>query len=137
MTESNGEFILKSILIIVFILLTSITTYAPGPLFKNISPAMLKTVKPIRDVINTTVFCAAGKDQVATWYPEKRHSLFTYYFLEGLQGKADKDLNSVITVGEMGNYLKSEVKYMARRLSNRVQVPLVSGDENTIIVRLR
>lgn len=108
-----------------------------GSLFKNISPAQLKTVSPIREVANTAIFCAAGKDQVATWYPEKRHSLFTYYFLKGLQGEADKDSNMVITTGEMASYLKDEVKYMAGKLSNRVQTPLVSGKNDTVIAKFR
>ena len=110
---------------------------ASGPLFKNISPGMLKTVSPVRDIKDTAVFCAAGKDQVATWYPEKRHSLFTYYFLKGLQGSADTDRDKQITLSEMSTFLKEEVSYMAGRVSGRSQDPLIKGDRDTVIARLK
>ncbi len=62
---------------------------ASGLLFKNISPGMLKSKRPVREMVNGSVFCGAGKDQVSTWCPAKRHSLFTYFFLKGIGGVAD------------------------------------------------
>jgi len=104
-----------------------------GSLFKNISPAMVKTSSPIKKLAKTTIFCASGKDQVATWYPEKRHSLFSYFFIKGLQGAADFNKDKKIKSGEMKKYLKEEVPYWADRASNRVQTPLVSGNMDIVI----
>ncbi|MCK5542689.1 MAG: caspase family protein [Desulfobacterales bacterium] len=110
---------------------------ASGSLFKNISPAMLKTTNPIQNIEKAAIFCAADKDQVATWYPSKRHSLFSYYFLKGLSGAADKNKDKIIRLDEMKAYLASEVKYQAGRESGRVQTPLVTGDDNIIIAELK
>lgn len=108
-----------------------------GMLVKNVSPAMLKTASTVRNVANAVVFTSAGKDQVSHWYPEKRHSLFTYFFMKGLRGEADTNRNNVITVGEMKDYLKEQVPYRARRMSGREQTPVVVGDANHVIARLR
>jgi hypothetical protein len=107
-----------------------------GMLFRNISPLMVKVKKDYRGPGNATVLASAAMDQVSTWYPEKRHSLFTYYFLKGLKGEADTDGNRVITVREMKDYLRENVPYMARRLNAVEQVPVVRGDEEEVLVRL-
>ncbi len=60
-----------------------------GLLFKNVSPAMLKTKAISLGITTGAVFSSAGNDQLSTWYPAKKHSLFTYYFLKGMQGEAD------------------------------------------------
>jgi len=109
---------------------------ASGPLFKNISPGMLKSKLPVRKMANGAVFCGAGKDQVCTWYPAKRHSLFTYFFLKGLGGAADNNGDRAITTGEMKIYLQDEVPYWAGREANRKQNPLVTGDGSAVLTRL-
>ena len=60
-----------------------------------------------------------------------------YYFLKGLQGEADADSNGRITVGEMDNYLKEQVPYMARRLTGTEQQPVVTGNPADIIAVLK
>lgn len=96
-------------------------------LVKNISPAMLKSASAVRELSNAVVFSSTGKDQVSHWYPEKQHSLFTYFFMKGLRGKADKDGDKKITVAELKQYLKDKVPYRARRLTGREQTPISCG----------
>ena len=108
-----------------------------GPLFKNISPAMVKTATPKKNILNAALFCATDKDQVATWYPEKRHSLFSYFFFKGLQGNADQNGDKIIRLNELKRYLKQEVSYYAQRKSNRIQQPLISGKNNFIIAEFK
>jgi hypothetical protein len=108
-----------------------------GLLFKNISPAMVKVKKELRGPKNAVVITSTSVDQVSTWYPEKKHSLFTYYFLKGLQGNADINKDRKITVGEMQKYLKENVPYMAQRLSGKEQQPVVMGNEEDMMVVLR
>jgi len=110
---------------------------ASGPLFKKISPAMLKSLRPVRKLANSVIFCGADKDQVVTWFTRKRHSLFTYFFLKGLGGDADRNRDKKITVGEMKKYLKKEVPYWASRESNRKQNPLVVGRGTAVLARLK
>jgi hypothetical protein len=75
------------------------------------------------------LFTSAGMDQVASWYPEKGHSLFTYFFLKGLQGEADTNKDGKITMAEMKAYLSDQVPYMARRLTGNEQQPQFIGND--------
>jgi len=107
-----------------------------GLIFKNISPLVRQVKKDIKTPVNAVIMTSAAMDQVSTWYPEKRHSLFTYYFLKGIQGDADANKDSIITVHEMKTYLNEHVPYMARRLNNIEQKPGVTGDDKAVLVRL-
>ncbi|MEH0155751.1 DUF6175 family protein [Limibacter armeniacum] len=98
-----------------------------GMLLKNISPVFIKTQNKVMRDEKAMVFASASADQVASWYPEKQHGLFTYFFLKGIQGYADADQNGLVSLDEMGDYLNSNVVYMARRLNNREQNPQVIG----------
>jgi len=108
-----------------------------GFLFTHISPAAVKVKKDYKGPANATVMTSAAMDQVSSWYKDKRHSLFTYYFLKGIQGDADKKGDGVITVGDMKEYLAGKVPYMAGRLNNVEQTPVVAGNDSDVIVRLR
>jgi len=108
-----------------------------GALFKNISPAMVKNVRALQEVANGVVFSSADKDQVATWYPEKRHSLFTYFFLKGLGGAADSDKNKSVTAGELNTYLAKYVPFTAQSESNRKQTPLMVGNEAMVLAQFK
>lgn len=111
--------------------------YEKGMLFKNISPAMVKVKKEYQGPSNATLITSGAVDQVSTWYPEKKHSLFTYYFLKALQGEADLNKDKKITIGELKAYLKENVPYMARRLTGIEQQPVVSGNDNEVVVVLK
>ena len=108
-----------------------------GPLFTKISPAMVKTVNPVRKIADAVVFAGADKNQVCAWYPEKRHSLFTYFFLKGLGGAADENRDKSITASELAVYLEKEVPYWANRKSNRKQTPLVKGQTDMVLAELK
>jgi len=108
-----------------------------GVLFRNISPAMIKTASPVGNLDEAVIFTSAGESEVSQWYPDKRHSLFTYFFMKGLQGDADRNKNKTITVGEMRDYLKENVPYLARRLGGREQNPVIVGEESLELVSFR
>lgn len=108
-----------------------------GLLFKNISPAMVKVKKQYASPANALLMTSSAVDQVSAWFPEKRHSLFTYYFLKGLQGEADLNRDKKITMGEMREYLKEHVPYMARRLSGIEQTPVITGNDQEVIMQLK
>jgi len=110
---------------------------AAGPLFKNVSPAMLKAAGPVRDSGDAVVFAGAGQGQVCTWYNSKQHSMFTYFFLKGLGGEADLNKDKKVTTAEMKQYLAEEVPYMAQRKYNRKQEPQVKGPGDFVLVHLK
>ncbi|WP_281613737.1 caspase family protein [Flammeovirga sp. SubArs3] len=101
-----------------------------GMLLKSISPVFIKTENKVLKDDKAVIFSSAASEQVSSWYDENYHSMFTYFFLKGLQGAADKNKDKKITVEEMKNYLSSEVSYMARRLHNRTQTPETIGNLN-------
>jgi hypothetical protein len=81
-----------------------------------------------------TVFTSASGEQVSSWYPEKKHSLYTYYFLKGLKGAADQDGNQAITAEEIQSYVLDEVSYMARKLNSREQTPVFQSIAKTNVL---
>jgi hypothetical protein len=107
-----------------------------NPLFKNISPLVVVPL-PQEAPKNAVVMTASSGAQVAVWYPEKKHSLFTYWLLKGLKGDANANHDNSITLGELRQYLETNVPPVARSLYNREQVPEVKGDPNREILRLR
>ena len=50
-----------------------------------------------------------------------QHGLFTYFLLKKLQ-----ETKGNVTLGELGDYLKSEVKRQSFLKNNKVQTPMVS-----------
>ena len=66
------------------------------------------------------VFYAAGEEDGAYPYPEKRHGLFTYFLLKALQEHPD-----TISYGELFDYISSNVRRVSRELYGREQTPEV------------
>ena len=84
---------------------------------------------------STMIFTAAGSRQVASWYRDKQHSLFTYFFLKALRGDADADENKVLTAAEISAYVSDQVLSIARRRHSRDQNPQFIGNANAVMVR--
>ncbi|KAF0125873.1 MAG: protein kinase [Elusimicrobia bacterium] len=103
-----------------------------GALISRASPLRVEPVVPGSGKIE--VFASSKADEISSWYPEKRHSLFTYFFLKGLQGEADKNGDRSITAAELDEYLSENVSYMARRLHGRRQTPVFNGRPAKVLV---
>ncbi|MGD0037106.1 MAG: caspase family protein [Bacteroidota bacterium] len=108
-----------------------------GMIVKNASPLFISVQHPLLGKDSTTIFAASLSDQVSNWYPEKRHGLFTYFFLKGLQGAADLNNDGAITIGEMEQYIQDEniaVPYISRREFQRPQMPQVVGKDKQMVL---
>ena len=109
-----------------------------GMLIASASPIGIKVTNPAAKLKNGLVMTSSSSDEVSSWYPEKKHGLFTYFLLKGLQGNADLNKDKRLTAGELQQYIadKTEgVPYWARRLHSRSQMPQAMGDlERTIVV---
>ncbi len=106
-------------------------------LIRQASPIYISVENPLLAKRNAIVFAAASADQVSNWYPEKRHGMFTYFFLKGLQGAADLNNNKVLTVGELQSYLTDEddgVPYWSRREFQRPQMPQVTATQKDYVL---
>lgn len=107
-----------------------------GMLIAMASPITVAPV-PVQLPGEINVFTSSKEDEISSWYPEQRHSLFTYYFLKALRGECDKNEDGIITLGEIKEYCVENVSYWARRLYNRPQTPTFKGNENMILLKLR
>lgn len=107
-----------------------------GGLVRNASPAVLRRTAPWSAPEGAVLMAAAAEEQLSSWYPEKKHGLFTYLWLQGIAGSADGDANGVVTVGEMKAFLGEFVPQFARRLYGREQNPVILGDEGKILARV-
>lgn len=107
-----------------------------GSVIPGIRPASIRLQITRPKNKNFTIFASSSADQISTWFSEKRHGLFTYYFLKGLRGFADSNNNSMITNSELGAYLSSHVPYEARRQGHE-QSPSLTQSKDTIIADFR
>lgn len=89
---------------------------------KGARPMLLTVEDPLLATQNLVVLSAAAGNQISSAFPEKRHGLFTYYFLKGLQGAADANGDGAVNLEELYAYIKLNVEAAARR-SNAEQSP--------------
>lgn len=93
----------------------------------NASPALLKVKNPVTTQNNLTILTSAENNQVSSWYPEMKHSLFTYFFLKAVVGNADLNQDKKITYQEIFDFVTDRaegVPYYAKRLhGGRMQTP--------------
>jgi hypothetical protein len=107
-----------------------------GMLLKGISPIFINVENATSGLKNGLVFTSSSGQQIASWYAEKQHGLFTYYFLKGWRGDADSNQDRQITADEMNKYLLVNVPDQARYLNNREQTPqMVGQDRQRVLVR--
>jgi hypothetical protein len=112
-----------------------------GMLIDSASPIGIRSVNPAMNIKNATIFVSSSGDEISSWYPEKKHGLFTYFFLKGLQGSADDNLDDKITASELNSLISDQnegVPYFARRLyRGRQQTPQFIGDSNRVIIEAK
>ncbi|MEA3500819.1 MAG: caspase family protein [Candidatus Marinimicrobia bacterium] len=97
---------------------------------KNVSPVYIKIDNPVVAKKNTAIYSSAKGNQLSTWYPEEKHSLFTYYFLRGIN-----KFGINVTNEKLFDYLEEEVSFMSGKLHSRDQNPTFSGDKSEYLVK--
>jgi len=99
-----------------------------GMLIQEASPIFISVENPAANLEQGVVLTSSSGDQISSWYREKGHGLFTYYFLKGIRGEADGDSDGKVTSLEVFGYIMENVPYLARRLFNREQTPQLMGE---------
>ena len=112
---------------------------SPGEMIVgSASPALIKVRSSLPASSNMTVIASSKADQISSWYNEKQHGLFTYFFLKGLSGNADKNNDKTITLKEIYDYVSDQtdgVPYWARRLhGGRIQEPVLIGKNPDLVL---
>ncbi|MCX7984563.1 MAG: caspase family protein [Bacteroidetes bacterium] len=64
------------------------------------------------------VFTASAAGEVSQEYPEYGHGVFTYFLLQGLEGKADYNNDYTVTINELMQYVEEQVKRKTRGAQN-------------------
>ncbi len=105
-----------------------------GVIIPNASPIFIETTTPILSMKNAVVFSSSRGNQISSWYPEKNHGLFTYFFLKGL--KESLEQGKQLTASDMEKMLlgADSVNDYAWRLYNREQEPQVIGDKKIVLL---
>ncbi|MBI4682856.1 MAG: hypothetical protein HY757_07120 [Nitrospirae bacterium] len=102
-----------------------------GGHIRNISPIVLEIDNPVINLKNGVVISSSTRSQVSSWYNEKKHGMFTYFFLKAIHDKnADYDKNNELTFEEIYRYISDKadgVPYYARSIHNVEQTPVIQG----------
>ena len=69
---------------------------------------------------NMVVFSAANGDETAYPYKEKGHGMFTYFLLKKLN-----ETKGNVTLGELGDYITTQVKQQSVVVNRKSQTPTV------------
>ncbi|MFQ5822533.1 MAG: caspase domain-containing protein [bacterium] len=105
--------------------------FSGATVFENISPIVIKIEIPVMTLSNGVVLSSSSGNQVSSWYNEKKHSMFTYFFLKAIQNKnADFNKDEQVTFAEIYQYISDEsegVPYYARRIHGVEQNPTIEG----------
>ena len=95
-----------------------------GTLLSKASPLVL-TPTDTAAPKGINLFASSSGDEISSWYPEKKHSMYTYFFLKAI-GKQGGPGGA--SFGAVQKYIDENVPYLARRLYNRSQTPQFTGD---------
>jgi len=75
----------------------------------------------------TIILTASGANEVSVEKDELRHGVFTYFLLDGLEGKADIDQDGQITVDEAYDYVSKNVPKATGQEQHPVKKGAVEG----------
>lgn len=73
------------------------------------------------------IMTASGANEVSVENDDLKHGVFTYYMVEGLKGKADADMDGLITVDEVYRYVYEKVPPATGQEQHPVKKGTVEG----------
>jgi uncharacterized caspase-like protein len=80
------------------------------------------------------VFTASAAGEVSQEFPDMGHGAFTYYMLEGLEGKADYNNDYTVTINELMQYVEEQVKRKTHGAQNPTRSQTEYDKEMTISI---
>ena len=84
---------------------------------------------------NVTLFSAASGNQISSSWAEKQHGIFSYWLMKGMQGSADANRDKIITVEELGGFIRNNVSKTAGKLDREQTPVLQTMDREKILVK--
>lgn len=116
---------------IIYVVLDSCFSGRGGVLPEGAAPVVIEYENIISLSDKIIAFTSSRGDEYSLAYEEKKHRLFTYFFLKGLKGEADRNGDGKIEAVELYNYTKENVDKQARR-ENQFQTPQILPEEGII-----
>ncbi|MBI5748699.1 MAG: caspase family protein [Nitrospinae bacterium] len=83
------------------------------------------------------VLAASSGGQISSDYEKAQHGLFTYYLLRGMRGEADRNKNGMVEIGELYEYVKTNVSEKASIELNRDQIPVILPSTEIVGERIK
>jgi WD40 repeat protein len=80
------------------------------------------------------VFTASASGEVSQEFPEMLHGVFTYYLLDGMEGKADYNNDYTVTINELMQYVEEQVKRKTHGSQNPTRSQTDYDKEMTISI---
>ncbi len=117
--------------------------FSGADIYNNISPLVIKIRDELIYAKNTAVLSSSAAKQVSTWFPAKKHGLFTYFFLKAIHqhSVSDKNSDNKLSYQEIFDYISDNtegIPYWARRLHGIEQNPTLQGTmNNEIFIRYK
>ena len=107
--------------------------FSGAEIFNNISPIIISVSNPVAVTENCVVMSSSTGSQVSSWYNDKQHGMFTYFFLKAIQDKEKSDSNKdkKLTYQEIFEYVSDKtegVPYYARSIHGVDQLPTIQGE---------
>ncbi|MBU0485447.1 MAG: caspase family protein [Proteobacteria bacterium] len=105
-----------------------------GPIIKSASSIGMRPKMPILALPNSAIITSSSEDQISSWYKDKRHGLFTYFFLKGI--KDTVEAGKPLTLASIKSNLEDvdSVNDFAYRLHKRNQNPTIVVDMGMVLV---
>jgi hypothetical protein len=100
-------------------------------------PLVISIENPVLAIGKINVLAASAGNQISSDYDSVKHGLFTYFLLRGIRGEADKNGNGTIELGELYDYVKTNVAEKASLELNRDQTPVLLPSTDTAPDRLK
>ena len=113
--------------------------FSGADIYENISPIVVKANTSQKSIQDGLVFTSSSGDEVSSWYNEKNHGMFTYFFLKAIQNQnADTNKDGKLTAQELQNYISDHaygVPYYSKRLHGIQQTPQLEGlDKDKVLI---
>lgn len=87
---------------------------------------------------NSVVLLSSDSGEKSSWYGEKSHGMFTYFFLKAIHNKnADSDKDGKLTFEEINSYVSDNstgVPHYAKRVNSVEQHPKIKGKTEGVFV---
>lgn len=93
-----------------------------------------KLEKPWEKNKNFSVFTSSASDETSLGFDPSGTGLFTYFLCAGMQGKADKNNDQEITLGELKNYVISNVTNTSMKIRG-MQTPEFHGNKSQVLLK--